>query len=238
MDIAESKRTIRTITLFFLAGLGSVGTLSVSPGGPFGRSSDFANEILACPSVHFAVFMTLAFLAARQRGLLLGWTDPPLKRLAVSSFGLALIWPMGIMVMLLTGFVFLTAMNFIGFTHSDSADLSPASFWQKRVDELPVLFALLTGAALTALVSASAVQYVIGRWPRGFLLGLVIIAIGVPVLTIVVGALLNTSTYLARLIAPVPTLDFPLLLFIGQPILGGVIGYWAHTAAQKRVVWS
>jgi len=225
------------MALFFLAGIGSVGTMNILPGGPFGRSYDLGTSILTCPSLHFAAFMFLAFAAARKRGLLLGWTDPSLRRATVGSVGLALIWPIGIMVMLLAWFALMVAMPLMGLTHSDSDNPAPPSFWQKRVDEMPIVGALLAGAVFTAFVSASAVQYVVGKWPRGFLPGLVVIAIGVPIITMVVGALLKKSDYFARLIAPLLTLDLALLLLIGQPVLGGVIGYWAHTAAQKRIGW-
>lgn len=237
MNIAESKRPVRTIALFFLAGVGSVGTLNLVSGGPFGRSSGLGSDILACPSVHFAAFMFLAFFAARKRGLLLGWTDPSARRAAVGSIGLALIWPTGLIVILLAGFLLLVSMNFVGLPHSESGDPTPRSFWQKRVDEMPLVGALLVGAVFTTFVAASAVQYIVGKRPSGFLPGLVVITIGVPILSFAVGGLLNQSNYVARLMAPVPPLlDFQLLLLIGQPVLGGVIGHWAHTAAQKRVV--
>jgi hypothetical protein len=183
------------------------------------------------------VLFVLATWAASREGFL---PFPP-SRLVFRGWASGLVFASSYLVGL-----FLSVIVFVGLAPSQSLDFDDHrndtfSPFETFRNQIAVPVGVLVGAIAVFLISALAVKTLTGKWPKRFLrwtfttpiLVLLLIMTVAPVVSAVSwGAWGGIREEFSRILLARAPGDVPLILFIGQPILGAIVGHWIFTSSE------
>jgi hypothetical protein len=222
----------KTLALFALGGGLALGLFALRHLPSAGRPnvdvlgfSTILEGILTSPSVFFAIAMVLAGFLAANLGYLPGRMDVSRWRVVGGTLVAAVAYPISML-----GIV-LVAMSLMEPMDSDNPHPLPVPGWRHWVGESAPYVGLFIGGVLTICLMMLAFRIATKKWPRRIWASALVVALGVPSVTALIGYRFARSP---ELLLIEPTIGrIPLLLVIGEIVLAMVIGGWLFSAADS-----
>jgi hypothetical protein len=184
--------------------------------------SSYGAPLFTSPSVFLTVAILLAGFVAARLQLIKGMPQFSAIRILSAGAIAALVYPVALAGMMAT------ALSIYAPLGSDNP--STTARWRLLLFENAGEIAVVFGGVLTVCLFAVAFRVAMTTWPRRLWMGILVIALGVPLSTAMIEFAMRVPR--PELFLEPKVLGIPLLLVIGEPILAGYLGHWFFTAAK------
>jgi hypothetical protein len=222
-------RELKFVALFTVCGFIGLGAnlvrspaFSKDPSRDFLVFSSYGSLIFTSPSIFFALAILLAGFLAATLHLVPRGSQFSMARILLATVIAVLAFPAALAGMIVAG------LSIYGPLGSDNP--SSAARWRLVLFDNAGEIAVVFGGVLTVCILAVAFRIVTKRWPLRLWVGILGIALGVPLFTALIESVMGVPK--PELFLEPRILGIPLLLVIGEPILAGLIGHWFFVAAK------